>query len=637
MDLIIVKKHVQGWTAQRTQAVICTLIFGVCLFVYLMNGQYMGTADNYPNTLLAFNWLFNHDLTLAAKRDLINPAFPPHYFVQSLDGQWVSKYPIGPAIVTFPIYFCFFIYLKVLALGDLIFSGASPAIDIFARDFERSRQEFESGAGAIAASLSVVLFYLCARLKVSQGVSIIATFIFAFATSTWTISSQGVWQHTTASLVLLAAMLCLLKANRKSGSQYHLLLGLAGFFCGLLPGCRPTSLLFVMAMGLYVLYTHGLRSCFFMLGLLSIFLSIAWNTHFFGWSYALSGGYSIYERTYYKFTLEQFKIGFFGVLLSPSKGWVWGCPVMLFAIPGAYQVWRQRGKQDENLFLLLGLACGGLFLNYCFYVAWHGAIAYGPSRFMTDTLPVMLLFIAYFLEGFRRWSIGQRQAEESSATPGRSTPRSPLKRVGAGLVLVSLVTLTSWSMFVQAVGAFGNHTHWILIPTKSATERVWKFEDNSILRTWNSLKYKIASPIQDAKQYRDGFQGTLQTLSIADRPMKNDRITMKAGRLVILKADLLNTGSSEWYGYETGMDRDIAMLSVYFYDQDNQQVPRQQRKSTLYISGNVAPGEIGKAVGDVKFPPKSGNYKAVFQIERRRRPISQQAIDDAYTVDVVVK
>lgn len=74
MDLIIVKKYVQGWTAQRTQAVICTLIFGVCLFVYLMNGQYMGTADNYPNTLLAFNWLFNHDLTLAAKRDQIGRA-----------------------------------------------------------------------------------------------------------------------------------------------------------------------------------------------------------------------------------------------------------------------------------------------------------------------------------------------------------------------------------------------------------------------------------------------------------------------------------------------------------------------------------------------------------------------------------
>ena len=36
--------------------------------------------------------------------------------VESIHGHLTSAYPIGPAIVTFSIYFCFYIYLKLSSI-----------------------------------------------------------------------------------------------------------------------------------------------------------------------------------------------------------------------------------------------------------------------------------------------------------------------------------------------------------------------------------------------------------------------------------------------------------------------------------------------------------------------------------------
>lgn len=625
------QKNIQAFSARRPQAFTSIILFCTSLIIYLMNAQFMSTTDNYPNTLLAFNWLLNHTFTFDAFRESINAGFAPHYFVDSLDGHLSSKYPIGPAIVTFPLYICFFIYLKTVYFFKAIGSDSSTIIDITSRSFETYRMMFEKDAGAIATSFSVVLFYLCSRLKFSQGVSLLSSFIFAFATPNWTISSQGIWQHTMANLVLLTTILCLLKAHRKPEVQ-PFLLGLAGFFCGLLPGCRPTSLLFVMAIIVYVTYTYQYRSVVFFVGFSSILMSISWNVHFFGWPYALSGGYSAFERVYYRFTFDQFKTGLLGMSISPSKGWLWGCPVILFAIPGAYYVVRKWGERDEKLLVLLGFACGSLFFSYCFYSAWHGAIAYGPARFMTDTLPIICLFIAYSLTSF----IGRFTRQFNDDTSSSKTSRLSFKKLGDQLIISILVMFTLMSVFVQIIGAFGEHTHWILIPN-STDDRVWNIHDNSIQRTWNSLASKISPPIRDVDQYVNGFKGEVTRIYWKDKPIRKNRIKVDANRRLKIEADIKNIGTSTWYGYETGMDSDIAVVSVYFYDRKDRELPRQLHKSTLYIAESIASGDSATASGAIQFPKKPGRYRAVFEVNGRRRQSLRRQFDQAYIVNVKVR
>lgn len=611
------------------------LLFLTCLFVYLANQETISSNDNVPNSLLAFNWLDQHSLTFDAFRetyhyrsdDTYGAGGIPYYFVEAPNGHLSSTYPIGTAIVTFPLYFVFFIFIKLSEFIQSLASGTPvDLLDLTDANVRASIREYQKLAAAIVASLSVLIFYLTVRLKFNSAVSLIATFIFAFATATWTISSQGLWQHGSANLVVITILFCLFKANRATASRRQVLLILAGFFCGLLPGIRPTSLVYTGAAIVYAIFAYRQEALFLLLGLPSAFLSAGWNFYYFGISLKnfFIAGYSrmseqgkSFTASYYVFTPQQFIQGLSGLLFSPSRGlWIY-TPVTLFAFPGAYNLLKRWRGKDEQLLLLFSGAALVLFLQYCFFTVWSGGWCYGP-RYLTDIIPVLCLLIAYFVADF------------VNPTDRPSHRQAHLIRIGISTLFVASIL---FSTFTQIVGAFGS-TNWDGIPY-SADYRLWNWQDTQIARHTNTLLTKLNPPIDKPRRYLNQLQGEiLQITTVENQPIAPP-LQFTPSQRVPLKAQVKNTGSAVWYGYETGLTKGLTVVRVSFLDANGQTVAIEER-NLLYVSGTPDPGKLGAAIGSILAPATPGNYRAVFDLVLWRVGAFEDNRQRFYEVPVVV-
>lgn len=589
------------WLIKHALAFECLLIFCTTLFVYLANNQLISSNDSVPNSLLAFNWLENHTFYLDAFRgghyympnDVFGENGIPYFFVEAPNGHLTSAYPIGAAVISLPLYLLFFIHLKLTTLFQSGFTDA--AVSIAAPAFEHTRQIYEKLAGAALAALTAVIFYLAVQLKFNRPVAIITTFIYAFATLNWVVSAQGLWTHTISNLALVSIMLCFLKANRVEGRRKKILLVTAGFFCGLLAGIRPTCLLFMVAVFVYALVTYRKQALFFVIGCASALFNIAWNIHFFGFSLRslVAGGYSSLFKTSssYLVTPEYFKEAFWGLLVSPSRGILIFSPILLFAIPGIYQLIKRRSQPDERLFGYLFIACLILFFQYCVYVPWWGAITYG-SRFLVDALPVVCFLIGYFLDNqISRW-----QQRKRLLTPVFS------------LFLVFLL----FSTFTEAVGAFSDPHIWDTAPGFNQA-RFWDWQDNQIGRHTKNLLLKLDPPIPNKQVYRRSLRGKIIEIQDgAGQPLETS-MTALASREIPLQAQLKNIGKSQWFGYDTGLKVGRTTVKVKFLDAAGREVDVVS-PNLLYVTGAPKKGEKAVAKGNIWFPQMPGEYQMVFEL-----------------------
>lgn len=601
------RHQIKAIVTKHPEALIGLLVFVTCTFVYLANGDdlYLGSSDNIPNTLLAFNWLENHSLNFDIFADKYAIEGEHSYFLaKGLNGELTSRYPIGTAIVTFPLYVVFFLYLKLASLIHSLTTGVSTnLLDLTNQDFADYRIAFSKLAGALATAFASVLFYLTVRLKFNQGVALISTFIFAFATSSWALNSQDLRQHTISNLVLITIIFCLMKADRTQGRNRRILLLLAGIFCGLLPSVRLTSGLFSFTAAIYTIYAFRREALYFLLGLPSVILHFAWNAYYFGWDNLISGGYvEQFENrpSSYKFTIEQFTTAAPGLLISPSEGFFVYSPVLLFAFPGACQVFKFRSGRDEKLLLCLSIAAIGLFVNYSFYGSWTGGSDSYGCRFLTDTLPVVCLLVAYFL---------------ATLTSRLTQTKTRITQAVFAVFLLSTLFSTS----VQAIGVY-TATDWGIspIPVLFDRSRLWSLSDSQIERHFRNLVARITEPIQDPKQYVLGLDGTVEKLEVLTREgeligsSNGFEVYSKQRRLV--RATLRNTGQSQWFGYQTGMAGiGETKLRLSFVSEDgNRSKPREGKD--LNISGKPKPGEQTEALGRVMFPKQPGNYHMEFEL-----------------------
>ncbi len=596
---------------KRPQAWMSLLIFCTCVFVYLANGEAISSTDNFPSSLLAFNWLDNRSLNFDILRDgnmyqvdSKNGANGISYFlVESANGHLTSTYPIGNVILTFPIYFLFFIGIKVAEFyQNFVLGNSVDFLRLADPSFGGPLENYQKLAAVGVASFSTVIFYLANRLKFNGAIALLSTFIFAFATSTWMTGSQGLWQHGSSNLAVLCIIFCLLKANRTQGKNRKILLVLTGIFCGLLPGIRSTSLLYSVAAIAYAFFVYRKEALYLLIGLPSALLSASWNIYYFGFSLSklVVGGYSRFSAkdvsfasSYYKLTVEQFLEGFWGLLISPSRGILVFTPVSLLAIPGAWQVWKWRSGKDEKLFLCLTVAAVGIFLQYCFFKVWTGGACYGP-RYLTDILPIVCFLISYCLAGWvEKWNQGKHKL--------------------SSLTLAILTLLIAVSTFTQTVGAFGS-TNWDGIP-QPTQERIWRLHDSQIERHARHVFYKAFNPMGDRDRYLKHWNGIIESVHKRNAKPLKDVLEVTPSRMMSLTAQVKNTGQVPWIGYETGLTRGRTQMGIEFFDLKNPSASiKAGSRNRLYISGTPQPGETVTASGRVDFPKKPGNYKLVLEL-----------------------
>lgn len=588
------------------------LLFFICIGVYLANGETISSGDAVPNTLLAFNLLENHTLHLDAFRAsyFVEKGFF-YAFAEGNNGHLSSTYPIGAAIVTFPLYVIFYVYLKWIHFAPSI------PLNITSESFELYRIFFEKLAATITTAITVVIFYLSSRIKFNRGISLISTFIFAFATNTWVTSSQGLWQHGISNLALICVIFCLLKANRSSKESQKIWLLLAGVACGLLPGIRPTSTLFAITAIVYSLFTYRFQSIFLLFGLVSALPSITWNLYYFG---NLTGGYSkMFPEAPYLFTWDHFQTAFLGTLISPSRGIIVYSPIVLFSLSGAYKVFKFRLGKDEKLICCITIASIILVFSYFFYKVWWAGHCYGP-RFMTDIMPVACYLINYFCE-VQLVNLGD------------------IKKLSSVNLLFIIALL--FSTFTQFVGAFGANPGilWNSIPLNNVDLnqqcRLWDIRDNPIQRHTNALLHKtIIQPTHNAN-YAQGLNGIIQKFVDEKNQPINSLISVKLGSEKIFKASLQNTGVSRWFGYESALQKGEVRVRGRFFDKNNQLV----KEVRLYVSGTPKQHETTNAIGSISFPEEPGRYKLIFDLiaEGVGEFPKNNVIDQSYEFTVIME
>lgn len=563
------------------------IIFLVCSIVYLANGTTINPGDTIPNTILAFNLFENHTLNLDIFRKS-HFCLPncPYFFTEGNQGHLTSTYPIGPALVTLPLYVLFYGYLK------LIYHYALVPIDITSESFEVYRYFFEKLAATIIAASTVVIFYLSLRLKFNQTVSLISTFVFAFATNMWMTSSQSLWQHGISNLALVSIIFCLLKANRTSEKPQIVWLVIAGIVCGLFPGIRPTSTLYAIAAVVYSVFMYRTKSIFLLSGLLSALPSIYWNLYYFGNMF--SGGYSkMFPNSPYIFTFNNFISSSLGTLVSPSRGLLIFSPILLYALPGTYQLFKLRLGKDEKMLGCMIFASLTLLISYCFYSVWWAGHSYGP-RFMTDILPIVCYVISYFLA---------------------NQLTNPLQiRKKLNIKFLFFVAVLLFSIFTQVVGAFGVNpdVNWNAIPLdidKNYNQKTWNLKDSQIERNFRSTFHKIVKPPTDNPAYLQGLSGSIKQVFYEKNPVVNSSMTVKPSAEINMKVDVENTGKSRWFGYEFAVQKGEVRLRGRFYDAHNIKI----NEIRLYVSGTPQKNELTHAIGSVTFPKQPGIYKLILE------------------------
>jgi len=399
----------------RRDALIAVACAACALGVFLANGRLIPTDDAIPARYLPFAILRSHTFYL----DGVDEApFSRPYFFQHVGGHTVSSYPVGAALIALPVY------------APAVLSGV-PMSDAVARRLEKS-------AAAVIVAASVGLFFLALRQWASTATSVAIAAVYAFGTSSFSQSSQALWQHGPAQLAICAALALLCRAGRRAGSAAAL-----GACLALAVVCRPADILIAGPLFLYLAIAGRVRIMATVLGaLVPAAFQLWYGWHYFGnplhlqWAPVSAGLWT-----------TPFAQGLAGLLASPGRGLFIYSPVLMGAIPGAYFAWKDRADRS---FLVLGIGALLVVMLHARWAMWWGGACYGP-RILGDITPVLALLMVPLVPRLRS--------------------RRPWLAIG--------LACTLWSVGAHGIGAFCGNISWnVRVDVDRHPERLWSWTDN---------------------------------------------------------------------------------------------------------------------------------------------------------------
>ena len=357
----------------RRRDLRASLLIGLCcLLVYNANRRAISAGDCYPARYLPFA-IWHHQTVL------LDPIAPltaqgrgdtAFWMVPVPGGHTISLYPVVLPVLVAPLY--------LPAVGARRWQGQMDArLDHMARVMEKL-------SASLVAALSASLLYLLLRRRVAEPAAQLLTVAYAFGTTTWVISSQALWQHGMAELLVIGALLLL---TGPCTAPRALAVGL---LLGLIAGNRPPDAILAAALGAYGLFWAGRRAALLAAGAaLPIGLVLLYNLGVVG---HFAGGYGLVGNA--GFLRRDLLSGLGGLLFSPTRGLFVFSPFLLFLV----LVWRHPSRASA---LTLAISAG-VVLQVLLYamIDWRAGISWGP-RFLTDLLPLLLWMLAPVVASLR--------------------------------------------------------------------------------------------------------------------------------------------------------------------------------------------------------------------------------------------
>jgi hypothetical protein len=356
------------------------------------------------------------------------------YWVHQTRGHYISNYPVMPAILSVPVY----VVPVLLGLTD----GPSSSIGYNRTEIVATLLS-KIAASAIVA-LSVGFIYLTLLRLTSRRGAVWVALAYAFATASWSSSSQGLWLTAWSQPLLALTFYCFVRAREEPRFAVY-----GGIPLALSVACRPPVIIFAAAFFAYVITYHRRQAVrFLLIPVIVGGLLVAYNLYYFG---NLIGGYTALG-TETEFGAPRLK-ALLGLLISPSRGMFTYSPILLFACAGIGAVLR---RPREPVMVTIGVATVLTLIFYSSWILWDGGFSYG-YRFLADLLPGLCLFLGV------GWSW-------VAARPWR-----------IGLFLVAAI----FSIFIQVIGAFFFPCGWYDFSARQAAqhqERFWDWKDPEWLR-----------------------------------------------------------------------------------------------------------------------------------------------------------
>jgi hypothetical protein len=355
------------------------LLAAAAFLVYNLNLRPISSADTFPTRYLPISVIQEGDLDLDEFPFLFRtgPWFDGEgtpYFLRNLGGHYYSTYPVGAALTAVPIY----VIPVLLGLTD---DAQDATISGFSRT-EVVGTALSKLTASLAIALSVWLVHAGAlALGGDRRTAFWVAAAYAFATSSWSLSSQGLWQSTMSQLWLSLAWYSLAVLPRSP--RWITWTGVA---LALAVASRPTTLPFAVAISAWVaLHRRDLLLRFLPFPILVGALLLAYNL----WLGSLVGGYGTTPAH-----LSFFRpIALAGLLFSPSRGLLTMSPVLVVGVLGFGAAMRRPAERWWIYIAAASIATIGL---HSFSQDWHAGFSYS-YRYLIDLVPGLALAATFAL------------------------------------------------------------------------------------------------------------------------------------------------------------------------------------------------------------------------------------------------
>jgi hypothetical protein len=354
-----------------------SVLIGLCCFViYNANLRAITAGDTYPARYLPFAIVQYHTIFLepvarVAEQGTGNGAF---WMLHRPDGHILSLYPVVVPVLIAPLYVPAVAYLHLRGWTD-------ARLDHVAKVMEKV-------TASLLAALSASLLFLLLRRRATASIALLLTVAYALGTTTWVISSQALWQHGMAELLVIGALLML------TGPSTATRVLLAGLLLGLIAGNRPPDVIIAAALGTYGLFWAGRRRAPLLAAAaaLPMLLILFYNLRNGG---NVAGGYGVYGNA--QFFDHSLLLGIAGVLVSPTHGLLLFSPFLLFLVLAWHH--RPTGRGERRL---MGAMVVAVFIQILLYAKgdWRGGLSWGP-RYMTDLLPLFIWMLVPVVTALR--------------------------------------------------------------------------------------------------------------------------------------------------------------------------------------------------------------------------------------------
>jgi hypothetical protein len=552
------------------------IVFSIALIVFLANGRTIPGGDSVPAKNLPLSILLHGNFYLD---QLVTPGQKkiPYYLLES-GGHYVSDYPVGAALMALPFYV------------PSVVSGVSSSSRIFS--------DLEKVSAATIVALSALLLYLAAARVTANWMAMLLTLVYAFGTTSLSVSSQALWQHGPAQLALAAAIYCLIRA--RDDSRWA---GYAGLPLAFEVITRPADALIAAPLGLYVLVSYRREIWRFITASIPALLFQLWySAIYFGSPLRiqfLTEPASVGSQTVAPSGLWTTSIskGFALVMLSPARGLLFYSPIFILSLAGLALAWRKNG---DVLLRYLGV---GAILTILLVAKWHkpsGGESFGP-RLLADLTPIMAFALFPLAD-----SIRDRRA-----------------------LAVAFALLCAWSITANASGAFISYRGWNQWALNDADKRLWLWGDNPVIDPFRSTLDSMRIALSHRPNSRNSPNLLDARLDVVNPPAHD----AAPGARVHISIHAVNTGRAVWLGGRSADERGMVSLG-WEWKREGKVVGESEARRELHL--DVFPGRSMDLDASTVAPDAPGQYELEISLAAETGSQTSRTIGPLLTVPVTV-